>query len=126
MTTDHPTTPRAALLDFAAYLDQHEMPAPMPSSVYAQLAREHAEGLPDFAGELLTTEHTCGLPDTDELRRGHALYCAALVSTRSPGGTTYGHIRPALDVVHDARIFEAYLRDGEDVVIVTTDPEAFK
>jgi hypothetical protein len=28
---------------FAAYLDAHPFPAPMPSSVYAQLARERAE-----------------------------------------------------------------------------------
>ena len=47
MTTDQPTTPRAALLAFAAWLDEHEFPAPLPSSVFAQLARERAERLPD-------------------------------------------------------------------------------
>jgi len=47
MTTDQPITPRGALLlAFADYLIEH---ASLPSSVYAQLARECAEYLPDAA-----------------------------------------------------------------------------
>lgn len=43
MTTDPYEAAENALLEFAGYLEQHSMPAPMPSSIYAELARERSD-----------------------------------------------------------------------------------
>jgi hypothetical protein len=97
MTTDPYEAARLALLDFAEYLDRTDMPAPLPSSVFAGLAREYAEHYRD---------HSKPLPEKSpgDLRI-EALQCAA-----------HWHVGSSLNdydddaVVRAAQAFEAYLR----------------
>jgi hypothetical protein len=133
--TDQPTTPRAALLAFADYLTEHDMPAPAPSSVYAQLAREHAERYPAQPSHLeafrrlstveqlddmrrhltgqpapgLLTAELVGTPtlDVDQLLRVEALHAAThwLTEHDAEGGIA--------DVLVTADAFEAWLRGDQ-------------
>lgn len=105
--SDQLTTPRAALLAFAAWLDRTDMPAPMPSSVTAQLAREYAENYADEAPGF-AVEAAIAAALVPDPYRVEALQAAAHWHI----GSGLGDYDPA-DVIRAARPFEAYLRGDQ-------------
>lgn len=94
--TDQPfTSPRDGVLAFADYLTQNDMPAPLPSATYAELAREFADTLPDEPESD---------PEIDITIRAIALQC----TTRLRIGQ--GSETPVKVILDDAEKYAAWLR----------------
>lgn len=81
--TTLPTTPRAALIEFAGYLTEHGHPAmTMPPSVFAALARERAERYPADEDDL---------PSQQDVEAAVLTLIAGAVEAAVPGASPGRH-----------------------------------